>query len=69
MTERATREFKALIPAQAGNIPAQPQVNAINRPASLKFNITDYKLYVPVVTLQEKYEKKKLFEDLKTGMT
>ena len=67
LTEKATREFKELIPAQAGGIPVQPQVNAINRPASLKFNITDCKLYVPVVTLQEKYDNE-LLEGLKTGI-
>ena len=37
---------------------ALPAVNAIDRPKDLKFNITDCKLYVPVVTLQEKYENK-----------
>ena len=55
LIEKATREFKELIPAQ-GNIQEQPQVNAINRSATLKFNIIDCKLYVPVVTLQENYE-------------
>ena len=41
LTERTTRDFKTLILAQAGGITAQPQVNTIIRPASLKFNITD----------------------------
>ena len=68
LIEKATRELKALIPAQTGGIPAKPQVNAINRPASLIFNITDCKLYVPVVTLLEKYENK-LYEGLKTGIS
>ena len=36
LTERATREFK-----EATQNPAQGRVNAINRPESLKFNITD----------------------------
>ena len=36
-------------------------------PSDLKFNITDCKLYLPVVTLQEKYENK-LYEDLKSGI-
>ena len=67
MTERVTREQKPLIPAQGDN-PAGPAVNAINRPAILKFNITDCKLYVPVVTLQEKYENK-LLKELKTGIS
>ena len=31
-------------------------VNEINRPKDLKFNITDCKLYVPLVTLQERYD-------------
>ena len=66
MCERATRTFKARIIDQNGN-QLQPQVNAVNRPASLNFNITDCKLYVPVVTLQEKYEKE-LYTNLKTGI-
>ena len=33
----------------------------------MKFNIADCKLYVPVVTLQEKYENA-LLEGLKTGI-
>ena len=41
--------------------------DAINRPKDLKFNIPDCKLYVLVVTLQEKYENK-LYEELKTGI-
>ena len=36
--------------------PQQDVVTGINTPPDLKFNITDCKLYVPVVTLQEKYE-------------
>ena len=43
-----------------------PAVPLINRPTDLKFNITDCKLYVPVVTLQEKYENK-LLKVLKNG--
>ena len=42
-------------------------VEPIDTPSDLKFNITDCKLYVPVVTLQEKYNNK-LLEKLKTGM-
>ena len=41
-------------------------MNAINRPEDLKFNITDCKLYVPAVTLIEKYENFK--HTLKTGI-
>ena len=61
LTEEATREG---LPAER-NIDA---VDAVNRPKDLKFNITDCKLYVPVVTLQEKYENK-LYEDLKIGIS
>ena len=52
LTEQVTREVKAEIPAQGGN-QLVSAVRAINRPGSLKFNIPDCKLYVPVVTLQE----------------
>ena len=44
------------------------EVPAINRPKDLKFNITDCKFYVPVVTLQEKYENE-LYMNLKTGIS
>ena len=43
------------------------EILEINTPTDLKINITDRKLYVPVVTLQEKYENE-LLEGLKTGM-
>ena len=66
LTEKVIREGKDEIPAQDGNA-AVPAVVAINTPSDLKFNITDCKLNVPVVTLQEKYENK-LLEDLKTGI-
>ena len=61
---------KATIKAMAkGDDPAtELAVPAIDRPKDLKLNITDCKLYVPVVTLQENYENK-LFEELKTGIT
>ena len=52
MTEKATREAKDAV---AGP-PALDAVSAVNAPSNLKFNITDCKLYVPVVTLQTKYE-------------
>ena len=58
LCEKVTREP---IPAQDGN----PAVNRINRPLLLNFGITDCKLYVPVVTLQEKYENI-FYENLKT---
>ena len=56
-TEKAMRE--------GGPIAAV--VNPIDTPSDLKFNITNCKLYVRVVTLQEKYQNK-LFENLKTGI-
>ena len=63
-TVKATKEH-----LDAGDDPAaEPEVDAINRTKDLKFNITDCKLYVPVVTLQEKYENK-LYEGLKTGIS
>ena len=55
LTEKATREQKDAVPPQGGN-PALPAVNAINTPSGLKFNTTDCKFYVPVVTLQKQYE-------------
>ena len=63
MTGRATRDE---IP-EGDDPAAEPAVNAINKPKGLKFNITDCKLYVSVVTLHEKYENK-LYEELKTGI-
>ena len=63
MTEKAVREEKDAI---VGIVPAAA-VTGINIPSDLKFEITDCKLYVLVVTLQEKYEKK-LYTDLKTGI-
>ena len=64
LTEKATREQKAVVPAQ-GAIPALPAVAAVNVPSDLKFNVTVCKMYVPVVTLQAEYESK-LYEELKT---
>ena len=53
----------------AGDDPAaEPAVNAINRPKDLKFNVTDCKLYVPVVTLQTEYQNQ-LYKDLKSGIS
>ena len=52
LTSKATREGLAA----GDDAAALPVVPEINRPKDLKFNITDCKLYVPVVTLQEKYE-------------
>ena len=63
LTSKSTREG---LPAGA-DAAALPAVAAINRPKDLKFNIADCKLYVAVVTLQEKYENI-LYENLKTGI-
>ena len=53
MTGKATRAEIA-----EGDDPAtEPVANAINRPTDLKFNITDCKLYVLVVTLQKNMKK------------
>ena len=51
LTEKATREAKPLILAQAGNAEV-PAVPAVNVPSDLKFSNTDCKVYVPVVNLQ-----------------
>ena len=53
---------------EATQNPVQPATDEVNRPKDLKFSITDCKLYVPVVTLQEKYDSK-LYKELKTGIT
>ena len=61
LTSKATRN----------NLPTDndlPAVAEINRPKDLKFNITDCKLYVPVVTLQEKYDNE-LLKNVKTGIS
>ena len=51
--------------AAEGNNPA---VATINNPANTEFNITDCKLYAPVVTLSAENENK-LLEQLKTGFS
>ena len=66
LTEKARREQKAAVPAQGGN-PEQNTVAAVNTLSDLKFNVTDCKMYVPVVNLQTEYENK-LYEELKTGL-
>ena len=64
LAERLIREAKAAGP----NLAYEPRINALNIPSHLKLNITDCKLYVPVVTLQEKYENK-LYKGLKNGIS
>ena len=61
LTQKAFREGK-----EATQNPVQAVAPEINIPSDLKFNITDCKLYIPVVTLQEKYDCE-LLEDLKNG--
>ena len=61
LTEKATR---TAIP-EGDDPAAEPAVDEIDSPFELKFNITDCKMYVPVVTLQTEYENK-LYEELKT---
>ena len=64
LTEKVYRDAVA-----KGDDPAtEPAINAINTPSDLKFNITDCKLYVPVVTLQTEYQNK-LYEKLQTVIT
>ena len=64
LTVKATREE---LPAGDGPA-AEAAVNAINRPKNLKFSVTDYNLYVPVVTLQTEYHNQ-LYKELKTGIS
>ena len=58
LTSKATSDA---VPAQGGN----PAVAAIDNPTNATFKITDTTLYVPVVTLSTKNDKK-LLEQLKT---
>ena len=64
MTEKETREE---LPA-GDDLAAEPAVNSINRPKNLKFSVIDYKLHVPVDTLQTEYQNQ-LYKDLKTGIS
>ena len=57
LTSKATRD---------ANSDADPAVAAIDNPINVTFKVADIKLYVPVVTLQTKDDKKRL-EQLKTG--
>ena len=64
LTEKAARARKE---AEVGS-PALDLVREINIPTDLKFRITDCKLYVPVVTLQTKYQNQ-LYKDVETGIS
>ena len=59
LTRKATRNA---VPVQGGN----PAVSKINNPTNAIFQITEAKLYVPVVTLSTENDKK-LLEQLRTG--
>ena len=61
LTRKATRNA---VPVQGGN----PAVSKINNPTNAIFQITEAKLYVPVVTLSTENDKK-LLEQLRTGFT
>ena len=63
LTEKTTRERKEAI-----QNPQQDAAPAVNRPKDLKFNITDCKLHVPVVTLQAEYQNLP-YKRLKTGIS
>ena len=60
----AEREHKA---AEDGP-PVLAEVPPANIPSDLKFNVSDCKLHVPVVTLQTEYQNQ-LYEELKTGIS
>ena len=71
LTERVKREGKDegdAAAAAAAAAAAEPAVTGIDTSSDLKFSITDCKLYVPVVTLQRKYQNQ-LYNDLKTGIS
>ena len=51
---------------QAGDDPVSNP--AINNPTNAEFSITDYKLYVPIVTLSTEHENK-LYQQLKEVFT
>ena len=59
LTSKATRDD---IPAQGGN----PAITRVNNPTNATFQITDTKLYVPVVTLSTK-DDNNFLEQLKSG--
>ena len=68
---KGTRQAQDAVDADPGAdppVPAQDAVAAIDNPTNAKFNITDCKLYVPVVTLQAEYENKS-YQQLKEGFT
>ena len=64
LTSKVTRTRK---PAETGP-PVLAELPSTYSPSDLRFNITDCKLYAPVVTLQAEYENK-LYEELKTGFS
>ena len=64
LTEKTTRRGLAA----GGNPARKPLVPPVNAPSELKFNITDCKLYVPVINLQAEYQNN-LYRHLKTGIS
>ena len=67
LTDKVTRPHRDQVLNPNGTV-RFADVPEINKPKDLKFNITDCKLYIPVVTLQEQYEKK-LYVNLKTRIS
>ena len=63
LTEKATREEKA-----ATLNPPQDRAPAVYVLSDLQFSIIDCKMYVPVVTLQTRYQNQ-LYKDIKTGIS
>ena len=61
------KAYRAAISEDDGPV-TEPAVDPIDTRSNLKFNITDCKLYVPVVTLQKEYENQ-FYEELKTGIS
>ena len=66
LTQKVIRLHRDEVLNQDGTVRFD-EVPAINRPKDLKFNITDCKLFVPVVTLHEKYDNE-LLGGLKNGI-
>ena len=64
LTSKATRTRK---PAETGPL-VLAEVPVTDSPSDLKLNVTECKLYAPVVTLQAEYEYK-LYEELKAGFS
>ena len=66
LTQKVTRSQRDQVLNQDGSVRFDA-IDAIDKPKNLKFNITNCKLHIPVITLQEKYDNK-LLEGLKNGI-